>query len=70
MFNKRVRILKTNFRLHESGEAMTDYFEVGVNGVKSITEFADENEPRNFLIEKGNGITIRVYNPNFIEYLK
>lgn len=70
MFNKKVRLLKTNFRLHESGEAMTDHFEVGVNGVKSIKEFADENEPRNFLIEKTNGLQIRVYNANYIEYAK
>ena len=75
---KKVKLVSFNWRqvgstIDRDG-AGEDYerYEIGKNGVKSITE----NQPRNgmelwnYEIEMEDGRSFRVFNPNFVEYFK
>ena len=75
---KKVKMLMYNW--HQVGSTTDrdgcgenyDSYTVGINGVKYI----EENEPRNqteswnYIIEFVDGKSVRVFNPNFVEYFK
>lgn len=72
------KVKSVKFNWHQSGSSIDrdgagenwERAEVGKNGVISI----EENEPRNgnqvwnYVLVGENGVVVRIFNPNFVEY--
>lgn len=73
--NKNVIKVDFNWRQEsDSNDAGENYdtYEVGINGVISITEHSaqGEGDKWNYLIEIDGGGMFRIFNPNFVVYGK
>ena len=74
MENRKVKSINFNWHQvvdgpHDSGETY-NRLEVGIDGVTAITENEPHNELQqwNYIVDFQDGSTVRIFNPNYVEY--